>query len=310
MTGQDVFINPQRHVLRSGWRVVVFFTIMLPLATGLGFAAIWIMTGGDVRQAPTLLATPLGLNIQNLLFIAAAIIASAVCLRAFDHRPLRSIGYQLQAGWWRDYLMGMAVAALMITIIVGIERIVGAVSLSQSDGPGNERLYGLVASFVFFNIAATFEEVVFRGYPLQTLLRDLPPAWAVIITSTLFGLAHSVNPHVSILGIFNTVLAGIWLAVAYLKTRNLWLCTSLHWSWNWTMNAIYGLNVSGLEGIIKNPLFKATQTGPAWLTGGSYGPEGGVLVTIVVGISTIILWRARWLAPSQDEVETLQPVPQ
>lgn len=295
MTWQYVFINPQRHILRSGWRVVIFFIILIPLALILGSTAAWVMTGGDPSQAQTLMTQPLALNIQNLLFIAAALVASTVCLRAFEGRPLRSIGYQLHPGWWRDYLMGAGVAAVMITALVGMEVAAGAVSLHWSPTPVSDRLSGLVVSFVFFNIAAAFEELTFRGYPLQTLLRDLHPAWAVIITSMLFSVVHAPNPHASTLGLLNTVLAGVWLAVAYLKTRNLWLCTSLHWSWNWTMNAIYGLPVSGLEGSVRNSLFRATQAGPEWLTGGGYGPEGGLLATAVVSAGTLVLWRARWL---------------
>ncbi|MBI3950499.1 MAG: CPBP family intramembrane metalloprotease [Acidobacteria bacterium] len=300
MAWQHIFINPQRYILRSGWRVAIFFIILFPLATVLGSIVGLILTGGDPNKAQAYFGHPLAMNILNLLSTTSALIASVVCLRAFDHLPLRSIGYQLHRGWWRDYLIGTGMAAIMITVIVGIEWLAGAVSLSQSNVPARDLLYGLGISFVFFNLAAAFEEIAFRGYPLQTLLRDMRPAWAVIITSSLFGIAHSLNPHASILGLFNTILAGIWLAVAYLKTRNLWLCTSLHWSWNWTMSAIYGLNVSGLEGIVKTSLFASQQTGPEWLTGGQYGPEGGLLVTVVISLSALLLWRARWLAPSED----------
>jgi membrane protease YdiL (CAAX protease family) len=193
-------------------------------------------------------------------------------------------------------LIGAGVAGVMLTVVVGIQWLAGVLSLTWSTASVGDLLYELVVSFVFFTLAAAFEELSFRGYPLQTLLRDVPPAWAVIITSTLFGVAHSLNPHTSALGLLNTVLAGIWLAVAYLKTRNLWLCTSLHWSWNWTMSAIYGLKVSGLEGLVKTSLLGAQPTGPDWLTGGRYGPEGGLLVTVVVSLGIILLWRARWLA--------------
>jgi len=300
MSWQHIFINPQRHILRSGWRVTIFFFLWLSFLFVLGRAARLVMTGGDLTQDPSRVVGPLGLIFQSLLLIIAPLIATVVCLRAFDGRPWRCIGYQLHAGWWRDYLVGTGVAAVMITAVVGIEWIAGALSLNWSSAPAGELFSGLVVSFVFFNTASAFEELSFRGYPLQTLLQDVHPAWAVIITSMLFSLAHSVNPHASILGLLNTVLAGIWLAVAYLKTRSLWLCTSLHWAWNWTMNAIYGLNVSGLEGMVKNPLVGARQTGSDWLTGGSYGPEGGLLVTAVVSLGTLILWRAHWRAPAQD----------
>jgi uncharacterized protein len=286
-----IFIDPQQGILRSGWRVTAFFAILMFLTVALATIAALILTGGDMAQVAATMSGPLGMGIQSALSIAAALIASAVCLRAFDRRPVCWFGYQLHAGWLRDYLTGAGVAAVMITVLVGIEWAAGAVSLDWPDVSARDAIGATVVSLIVFNISAIFEELAFRGYPLQTLLRSLHPAWGVIITSALFGLVHSLNPHASALGIFNTVLAGAWLAVAYLKTRSLWLCTGLHWSWNWTMSAIYGLNVSGLESIVRSSLVESRQIGSPWMTGGNYGPEGGMLATGVVGVGTLLLWR-------------------
>ncbi|HEY6404418.1 MAG TPA: CPBP family intramembrane glutamic endopeptidase, partial [Blastocatellia bacterium] len=91
----------------------------------------------------------------------------------------------------------------------------------------------------------------------------------------------------------NTTLAGIWLSVAYLKTRNLWFPTELHFMWNWTMGVFFGIPISGL--LTERPLFIVSNDGPVWLTGGNYGSEGGVAATLVLIIATIVIWRARWL---------------
>jgi hypothetical protein len=299
MTGQNIFINPERRTLRSGWRVVVFFLMGIAawvLLTGLLGWVVDRPSGADGRS------TLSGRLLVLVPRIAAILIATAVCLRLFDDRKLRSIGYQFHRGWWRDYLNGIGVAAVMMTVIVGIERIAGSVSLSWSQATTGDMAGDLLVTFVFFNVAAAFEELMFRGYPLQTLLRDVRPAAAVFIPSILFGLLHLVNPNPSVLAIINTILAGVWLSVAYLKTRSLWLCTSLHFAWNWVMNSIYGLRVSGVQSVIQDaaPLWQAAQTGPDWLTGGGYGPEGGGLTTVMLGVTTLMLWRARWLTSSQE----------
>jgi len=303
MTWRNIFINPERQTLRSGWRVAVFFLIATAayvLLSGLLAGMLYLL--GEVKgmegRSPTLSGQLLSLSV----FIVSTLVATAVCLRFFDDRQLRSIGYQFHLGWWRDYLIGTGVAATMMTVIVGVEQIAGSTSLRWSSAPASDITEGLLVTFVFFNIAAASEELMFRGYPLQTLLRDVHPAVAIAIPSVLFGLLHLYNPNPSALGIINTIIAGVWLSVAYLKTRSLWLCTSLHYAWNWTMNSIYGLNVSGIQTVTKDAssLFQATQAGPEWLTGGSYGPEGGVLTTVVVGVTIIGLWRARWLAPSHE----------
>ncbi len=303
---QTVLINPRRQTLRSGWRVVVFFLLALSLSflffLLMGSALFLLgkldITSGDMTGPGKLLG-------GYVLLITAILAATAVCLRFLDRRPFWSIGYYFHSRWWRDYLVGMGIAAAMIAIITGIEWMGGMVSLRWSDAPGDEIVSGLLMGLAFFNIAAAFEELTFRGYPLQTLLRDLHPVWPVLITSTLFGFVHAGNPHASPLALINTMLAGVWLAVAYLKTRSLWLPTSLHWSWNWTMNSVFGLTVSGLQGVTSSPLLESTQTGPSWLTGGSYGPEGGVLATIVLIAGILVIWRVRWLAPSPEMMELL-----
>ena len=148
----------------------------------------------------------------------------------------------------------------------------------------------LVSSFLIFFIGAAFEETLFRGYILQTLFRSNHIILGILVTSIPFAFAHLGNPNVSKIGIINTILAGIWFGIAYLKTRSLWLVFGIHLGWNWFLGAFYGINVSGLSEITPNPLFKAADYGPVWLTGGEYGIEGGIACTAAIIISTLIIW--------------------
>jgi hypothetical protein len=123
-------------------------------------------------------------------------------------------------------------------------------------------------------------------------------AWlGVLLTSVPFAAAHLKNPNaVPGFTFINTALAGVWLAVAYLRTRSLWLSFGLHWSWNWAQASLLGLPVSGIERIAPAPLLKAINAGPDWLTGGAYGIEGGAACTIALLISTVVIWRAKLFA--------------
>jgi hypothetical protein len=47
------------------------------------------------------------------------------------------------------------------------------------------------------------------------------------------------------------------------------------------MAAVLHVPVSGLP--FATPGYRAVITGPDWLTGGSWGPEGGVLAAFVLG---------------------------
>ena len=112
--------------------------------------------------------------------------------------------------------------------------------------------------------------------------------------------AHQENPNVvPLLTFTNTALAGLWLAVAYLRTRSLWLPLGVHWSWNWALGWFFGLPVSGIR-LGSEPLLKATDAGPFWVTGGSYGIEGGVACTISLVLFTIFLWRTPWVSTTPE----------
>ena len=152
----------------------------------------------------------------------------------------------------------------------------------------------LALSLGVFLVGAAAEEMLFRGYPLQTLTRAKLAWLGVLLTSIPFALGHLLNPHV-VPGftLVNSALAGVWLAIAYLRTRSLWLPFGLHWSWNWAQAALLGLPVSGIDRLAPAPLLHAMNTGPDWLTGGTYGIEGGAACTVALIISTLVVWRTK-----------------
>ncbi len=74
-----------------------------------------------------------------------------------------------------------------------------------------------------FIVAGLAEEALCRGYPLQTFVRARLFWLGTLITSVAFAAGHLKNPNAGAwLAFVNTALAGVWLAVAYLRTRSLW----------------------------------------------------------------------------------------
>jgi membrane protease YdiL (CAAX protease family) len=142
---------------------------------------------------------------------------------------------------------------------------------------------------VIFAIGALSEETLFRGYLLQTFTRAKLIPVGIGLTSLLFAFAHNNNPGNNPLSWLNTLLAGVWFAAAYLKTRDLWFPLGIHLMWNWLQGPVFGINVSGIAEFSPDPILRATDAGPAWLTGGSYGIEGGVACTIALLISIAAL---------------------
>lgn len=151
-------------------------------------------------------------------------------------------------------------------------------------------LSSLSAVFIGHVVVAANEELVARGYILQNLAEDWGMPVAVTASSILFGLAHLGNSHAGLLSTVSIVLAGILLATGYLVTRSLWLPIALHFSWNFFQSTVFGFPVSG-----NPPGFSLLQTevaGPELITGGAFGPEGGLLglEATLLGIGLLWMW--------------------
>jgi hypothetical protein len=292
MTLVSVFLNPQTHSLRGGWRALVFiFIVALPYWASHLFSA-RAETGGA-----TVFATDFAMIFVYGGLIAWLVLVSWLCLFWLERLGLAALGYARHQRWLRDVALGLALGVAMMCLVVLLQALGGGARLRlDPDWLKAEALVDLATASLALLLAAAFEELLFRGYAFQTLLRGAPALVPIGLLSLLFGLAHWSNPNGSFFSTLNTVLAGLWLAVAYLKTRSLWLPTALHFAWNWTMGVVFGLPISGMP--LQYSLFVASEHGPLWLTGGAYGCEGGVAATLAFVLSTWLLWRARWLAVS------------
>jgi len=132
------------------------------------------------------------------------------------------------------------------------------------------------------------EELVFRGFPLQTLVEVVGEWPAIVGLSLLFGAMHLNNPSVSVLGVVNTVVAGILLSLAYVRTRSLWMPYAIHVGWNVGLGFVFGFQLSGID---IASLFTTGTAGSEAILGGGYGPEGGLLATFVFAAAAVIVER-------------------
>jgi membrane protease YdiL (CAAX protease family) len=289
---EEIFLNKFGR-LRSGWRlgifaILVFFTMSLSLQ--LAYSAGEILYGNW------------GYVVQGLILFVPATVIGWACGKFLEDLPPRALGWAFKRGWFGDFLRGSVVGILSILLATAIIAAFGGY-VFKLNAPLMLETTGrtLLIPGLIFLLAAAGEEALFRGYPLQTMARA-GLAWvAIIITSLVFSWGHLGNPNVSPGFTFiNTAIAGLWLAVAYLRTRNLWFPLGIHWAWNWTMGAVLGLPVSGIESLTPHPLMRATDQGPAWLTGGAYGLEGGAACTIALLLSTIFIWRTRLLSANDE----------
>jgi hypothetical protein len=135
---------------------------------------------------------------------------------------------------------------------------------------------------------------MFRGVGQVALARAIGRVRAVVLLSALFALAHLFNPNGTPLGLFNIGLAGLLLGFAFYLPGGIWTAWGAHFGWN-AMLAALDAPVSGLP--FEIPLIDYAPGGPQWLTGGTFGPEGGLLATTTLAIAVTVAWR--WMGKEQ-----------
>lgn len=274
--------------LRSGWRFAIFISLFIFFGL---FVGSLVVLGSAVLLGPPEPGSAVFLTINSIISLAIALGVGWLCGKYLEGLPFEALGASFKDRWLVNLLVGLIGGAATFAIGAGVGILFGGLSFSfNSEATTNSILSTLMISFLVFAAAAAFEEALFRGYILQTFVRS-GLAWpAIIITSVAFGAVHLGNPSANWISSANTALAGIWFGVAYLKTRDLWFPTGLHLAWNWTQGSIFGVEVSGLTDIVKAPVLRETDIGPAWLTGGDYGIEGGIATTVALVISTVAIW--------------------
>ncbi len=280
--------------LRAGWRIGIYAAVtalfaQLALAVYHALAASAFASSVSGGEEGYLL-------LLNALLWAAALGSAFVVIRVVDRRPFRELGFALHGRVFVELAQGVGAGFVMIAPLWAVEAAAGWAPVEFAGAEWGALLRDGGLYLATFTCAAALEETLARGYVFQALVDGAGRVAAVAATSVLFGLGHVMNPHVGVFSMINTMLAGAWLAAAYLKTRSLWLPTALHLSWNFFMAYLFGFAVSGLR--VSHPVMRSGQGGPEWVTGGAYGPEGGLLCTIALLLSTAWILASRGVRPS------------
>ncbi|MFG2431729.1 CPBP family intramembrane glutamic endopeptidase [Streptomyces sp. NPDC048590] len=222
--------------------------------------------------------------VLGLLTATAAVLVYGWVVRRTERRPSTEVAREgAEAALGRGLLIGTAMFGAVITNIYfnahyeinGLGSPVGAL--------------GLVG---FMAAAAATEEVIFRGV-LFRIIEERTGTWiALTLTAALFGASHLLNPNADLWGATAIAIeAGGMLAAAYAATRNLWVPIGLHFGWNFAAAGIFSTEVSGNN--TPQGLLDTVTSGPAWVTGGDFGPEGSVYAVVFGALITAaFIWLA------------------
>ncbi len=278
-----IFLSPDEPRLRAGWRLLIQTILMVLIAMGFSIPLL-------------LLADAFQFAIDGLILnqvIELFVITASVYLarRFLDRRAFTSLGMKLDRRAAFDVLAGTLIAGLMMGLVYLLEWSMGWLTFEgfawQVQPVGNV-LSGVVLMLIVFIFVGWNEELLSRGYHLQTLSSGLNLTWGIILSSAVFGLLHLGNPNatwVSTAGIF---FAGVFLAYGYLRTRQLWLPIGLHIGWNFFEGVVFGFPVSGLTDMPR--LILQTVHGPELFTGGAFGPEAGLVMLPAVIAGVLAIW--------------------
>jgi membrane protease YdiL (CAAX protease family) len=237
--------------------------------------------------------------------LLGALLVGALLLR-MDRRPPSALGFALRrdsgSGVALGLLLGVAVGLLAVALIAAA----GGVRWLSDDGSWIGWLGAGAGTLWLLAIPAAAEEAMLRGYPLVITSEAWGAAPAILLTSVVFALLHLGNPEVGWVGLTNIAAAGLFLGALCLRTGGLWWPTGAHLGWNWAHAFLVDMRVSGLE-LVDAPLLEPRTSGPAWLSGGAFGPEGSVLATVAVLAATAWIWRTRFFGAPGARAASPQP---
>ena len=240
------------------------------------------------------------LSAQTTLPFFAAILtlgASGAIIRHFDRMPLAAIGIGFDRPWIKQVVIGTLVGAALITLAWLIFGWAGWRTSGPAAADG-DRTAKLIVAFIFCVAIAVYEEVICRGYVLQIIAGRSPRA-AIILTGVLFLCFHLPNEGGrSLMAMINLLLAHLMFTVCYLKTRSLWLPIGLHVGWNFAEAFVFGMSLSGHG---QTPSLLSTELTPNLWTGNVFGPESGLMATVIFAVVTVVVWwGVRQRHPSPD----------
>ena len=289
----NIFLSPDEPRLRAGWRLLIQAVLMLALA----------MCFGLLLNIPLAILGIWGIGELIVLeFIELFAITLSVFLarRLLDKRTVASLGLKFNRYSLWDVLAGLLIAGLVMGLVYLLEWSLGWLTFEgyawQYESPSLVQVNAAIILLTFIMVGWS-EELLFRGYYLQNLASGLTHSetnpsgrgliWGVILSTLVFSVLHLLNPYASWVSFVGIFLAGLFLAYGYLHTGQLWLSIGLHIGWNFFEGPVFGFPVSGMDFY---RITRITVTGPELWTGGSFGPEAGLVVLPALALGALLVY--------------------
>jgi membrane protease YdiL (CAAX protease family) len=225
-----------------------------------------------------LVPKPLRLGWPMLLSAAVAVAGYRWFVMRLERRPITELAL---AGAGRELWGGLGIGALLVVATYSVLLASGAFTITGAAATGV-----LLKPFPEQVMVAVFEEIVFRAIVFGMLQKFWGTKIALGVSTVIFVVAHMPNEGFSVLGAAMTAAASLALSGAYLLSGRLWLPISMHFAWNYFSDAVFAVPVSGHPA---RGWLQVATSGPAWLSGGTYGIEGSIVTGITWSMAAIAL---------------------
>ena len=260
-------LKNQYNELRSGWAVAA--VVMLIIVGQLAGSA---LVPGDINESDLSIKI-----IVTLVYSLITIVGGVFLFKLIYKRPIYQLGL-IKKKCLSWLLHGAILGTISMGLVFFLLSLTGQLKVLYID-TGKLFSFYIIIELLSVGFTAFSEELLARGF-IMTAFKTTRNKWVIFCASSLlFSLVHLLNPGITALSIANTFLAGILFAYMFIKSGALWLPSGFHVFWNVLQGDILGMNVSGNE---QASVFFMEMGTKEFLTGGKYGPEGGILVTCVL----------------------------
>jgi uncharacterized protein len=270
------FATRLRTAWGAVWRIVLFYLVF-----GILGALIFVPLGSKLEAASSI--SPVrGQFLADALGAVVMLAATWAMVRFIDRRPFQTVGFE-RGHIARDAAAGMTLGTAWLAASVGVVWAAGWATLQSSAGVAGPMLL-LSGLSVLLNVLT--QQLLLCGYILQVLRRRFGFRVALVVSAALFMAYHAAAYDGALLPAANVFVAGALFCLAYGATGNLWLPTALHFTWNFLLGPVLGLTVSGSDALTAGWRVFILD-GPELFTGGAFGLEGGLFVTVTTTLSIV-----------------------
>ena len=240
---------------------------------------------------PSANASPLISAVGFVLLLVAAflpvILVVGLWVTRYEGRPVWTLGLEPGRAL-RHYARGALAGLLLFGAAIAIMAVLGFTAPERGDPAQASALGGVMLVAVGWAIQGAAEEILCRGWLLPAVGARHGPWLGLLVSSLVFAALHALNPNVGLLALGNLFLFGLFTALYALGEGGLWGVCALHAVWNWAQGNLFGFEVSG-SAVPGGILVDLMETGPDEITGGPFGPEGGLAVTAVLLLGIALL---------------------